>query len=364
MKALVLTGGGARGAYEAGVVKGLVDAGQTFDLVCGTSIGAINAAFYAQDELPQLETIWKSIAGKNVIEPTAEVQSIENFVTGLKDFLTIPKIVWPFHILGILRLYHAIGPLGNLSTLMSALNNENIGGVIGPGLNIDNLKRSLIVSATNVTLQTSEAFGAFAELGGLTVNNQQARFQENIPGAKLLNKDNFLKVVEASAAIPFAFPAINMNLGTTSTFQYVDGGVANNTPIGLAIAAGATDVTVVFMDPLQSVPTPQGIDNAAELAMACYSVMQQKILGDDVKLALMTNIAVAAQSADKISHASLSGKALIALREIRPASPLPVSVMSFGDQAGMNSAFDAGYADGKGGGTTIWPVPHATGTGP
>ena len=40
MKALVLSGGGARGAYEAGVACGLVAAGEQFDLVCSTSIGA------------------------------------------------------------------------------------------------------------------------------------------------------------------------------------------------------------------------------------------------------------------------------------------------------------------------------------
>jgi|GEM_PF-6126943 len=45
MKALVLSGGGARGAYEAGLVCGLANAGERFDLVCGTSIGAINASF-------------------------------------------------------------------------------------------------------------------------------------------------------------------------------------------------------------------------------------------------------------------------------------------------------------------------------
>jgi NTE family protein len=51
--ALVLSGGGARGAYEAGVVHYLRPAlppehrGARFDLLCGTRVGAINAAFLA-----------------------------------------------------------------------------------------------------------------------------------------------------------------------------------------------------------------------------------------------------------------------------------------------------------------------------
>ena len=42
--ALVLAGGGARGAYEAGVWQALTELGVEFDMVCGTSVGAINAA--------------------------------------------------------------------------------------------------------------------------------------------------------------------------------------------------------------------------------------------------------------------------------------------------------------------------------
>src|SRR6476661_9786597 len=48
---IVFSGGGARGAYEAGVVQGLVEVMQPteplFDVLCGTSVGALNAAYLA-----------------------------------------------------------------------------------------------------------------------------------------------------------------------------------------------------------------------------------------------------------------------------------------------------------------------------
>ena len=47
MRGLVLEGGGAKGAYEAGAIKALQKKKIYFDGVSGTSIGAINAAFYA-----------------------------------------------------------------------------------------------------------------------------------------------------------------------------------------------------------------------------------------------------------------------------------------------------------------------------
>ncbi len=62
MKALVLSGGGALGAFEAGAIKALHDGGSEFDLICGTSIGAINASFAAQDKIDELTALWLGIA--------------------------------------------------------------------------------------------------------------------------------------------------------------------------------------------------------------------------------------------------------------------------------------------------------------
>ena len=43
-KTLVLGGGGSKGAYQVGAYKALVELGHSFDLVVGTSIGALNGA--------------------------------------------------------------------------------------------------------------------------------------------------------------------------------------------------------------------------------------------------------------------------------------------------------------------------------
>jgi NTE family protein len=60
---LVFQGGGALGAYQAGVYQALHDAGIEPDWIIGTSIGAINAALIAgnaaKDRLPRLEDFWR-----------------------------------------------------------------------------------------------------------------------------------------------------------------------------------------------------------------------------------------------------------------------------------------------------------------
>ena len=58
---LALEGGGARGAYQIGAYKALVENGFKFDAIVGTSIGAINAAIICQGGIELLEELWNKI---------------------------------------------------------------------------------------------------------------------------------------------------------------------------------------------------------------------------------------------------------------------------------------------------------------
>ena len=58
MKGLVLEGGGAKGAYHAGAILALSENNIYFDAVVGTSIGSINAAFYALGDYKMLKDLW------------------------------------------------------------------------------------------------------------------------------------------------------------------------------------------------------------------------------------------------------------------------------------------------------------------
>src|SRR5271169_1330261 len=68
--ALVLQGGGALGAYQAGVYQALHEAGLEPDWVSGVSIGAINAAIIAgnppERRLARLQTFWQRITDRTV----------------------------------------------------------------------------------------------------------------------------------------------------------------------------------------------------------------------------------------------------------------------------------------------------------
>src|SRR5205823_13243088 len=64
--ALILTGGGAKGAYEAGAVAALAEAGLPIRLVAGSSAGALSAAMIVAGRADRLEATWRSLTREQV----------------------------------------------------------------------------------------------------------------------------------------------------------------------------------------------------------------------------------------------------------------------------------------------------------
>jgi predicted acylesterase/phospholipase RssA len=74
--ALVLSGGGARGAFQAGIICALAQRGHIADgeplrpygLVCGSSIGALNAWFVSTGQYTALRRAWATLASAHIVE--------------------------------------------------------------------------------------------------------------------------------------------------------------------------------------------------------------------------------------------------------------------------------------------------------
>ena len=65
-RALVLSGGGGRGAFQLGVLEHLEAIGWKPDIIVGTSIGSMNAAVYAVGGIRQLQSMWETIRTKDM----------------------------------------------------------------------------------------------------------------------------------------------------------------------------------------------------------------------------------------------------------------------------------------------------------
>jgi NTE family protein len=95
---LVMQGGGSLGAYECGVYKGLAQQGIKFDIVAGTSIGAINAAIIvgsnSGDSAVDLENFWLELA--ETVTPSSLPDSLRIVASSwYATFFGVPKAFAP-----------------------------------------------------------------------------------------------------------------------------------------------------------------------------------------------------------------------------------------------------------------------------
>ncbi len=88
---LVLSGGGALGAYQVGVWKALQECNLTphIRLIAGTSIGAINGALIAQGASEQLENMWREMKPGNIFQAFQSNVAIEDM--GIGDYLRLAR---------------------------------------------------------------------------------------------------------------------------------------------------------------------------------------------------------------------------------------------------------------------------------
>src|SRR5580700_11920465 len=90
-RALVLSGGGARGAYEAGVIGALAAIGAVsdgspllpYEIVCGASIGALNGWFVATGQYTKLRELWYGISGQNLMHAKPQYAALRDPESGV-----------------------------------------------------------------------------------------------------------------------------------------------------------------------------------------------------------------------------------------------------------------------------------------
>jgi len=206
-RALVLSGGGSRGAYEIGAWQALDALGVRFHAVYGTSIGALNAGLVAQGDLEKAVELWENITIRQVIGSVDEDFSIDRMISRKRD-------VVPFLLENAKHLHADITPL---EELMKKYLSE--GKVRASGM----------------------------ELGVMTVRVPQlqpvAMRLGDIPEGQLADW------LLASASCFPVFPT--RRIGGE---RYMDGGYFDNLPIDMAIADGAEEIVAVDIHPQPAHP--------------------------------------------------------------------------------------------------------------
>lgn len=235
---LILTGGGARAAYQVGVLHALAkirrecDApeGNPFPVIAGTSAGAINAAALAGDAddfdraIDKLVSIWQGFHADQVYRS----DSLGVIRTGAR-WLTMMSIGW------IIARWRKLKP-------RSLLDNAPLAGLLERMVRLERIPdlireghlKALAVSASSYTSGEHVTFyNAANEVPGW-IRSQRRAVRDHIGLPHLL----------ASSAIPFVFPAKQLPIeGETEWFG--DGSMRQAAPISPAIHLGAERILVI-----------------------------------------------------------------------------------------------------------------------
>ena len=284
--AVILSGGGAKGAYEIGILKALLTGraqmatgGESIEPIVytGTSVGAFNAAYLgsqpgqpAARTLEALEAIWRdSIASMGVRE-----NGVLRFRGNLFDMMNASRLL-DDPLLPVRRLFEdtafltrdliertewfyksSVGMPRRILELIDFsvfVATDRLRTLVGSHIELDRIRtnttQGVIVAATNWEKGEVQLFGNLPATGDF----------EGL--VELSDKIGHLAIL-ASTAIPGIFPPVEIN-----HTKYVDGGLLLNTPLAPSLSAlrvlapGDDDehvVHVIYLDPdLRDVPLDQ-----------------------------------------------------------------------------------------------------------
>ena len=206
--AIVLSGGGAKGSYQLGVWKALRKLKIKYDIVTGTSVGALNGVMMVQGDYKTALKFWSSIDYKMLFNKDFKKVKENIYLTYIKGFITEGGM-----------------DITNLETALDEVFDEN-------KFYNSNINFGIVVY--NWTEKKSET---------ITKNN--------------ISKEDIKDYIIASAT---CFPAFKMK--KIDQEKYIDGGIYDNLPINLAIDLGADKIIAVDLKAIgikQEVKQPEKI---------------------------------------------------------------------------------------------------------
>ncbi|MFQ6371244.1 patatin-like phospholipase family protein [Shewanella sp. YIC-542] len=228
--ALMLGGGGARAAYQVGVLKAIIQLyprnhGIPFNIICGTSAGAINGTSLATHAscfhlgVKKLEWVWRHLHTSRIYRAS------------------IPSVLQH---LGAMLLKGMQTDLANTDA-GSLLDNAPLRALLNELINFERIDRNIqnghltAISLDTSCYNTSQSV-SFFQAGSEMENWQRARRS----GVRTrLNTEHLM----ASAAIPMVFPSIRLGKR-----YYGDGSVHQLSPLSCPIHLGASRIMVINLE--------------------------------------------------------------------------------------------------------------------
>jgi NTE family protein len=261
---LLLGGGGIKGAYQAGVVKALLEEGFVPNVIYGVSVGALNAAFLVDRA---------SFLGK----PRREYHAALNMPIPIGGEPAKP-VDWPFIGDELVRFWTQ-----NIRSSGSVMRKKRTAVFAALLRRFNGLyDSSPLRSLVNQHLDLRRIKAAHIPISVFTVNLnswQGEYFDED--------QANLLEAIVASASLPIMFPIADLD-GRNGRAPYVDGGLRQNVPVAIALAGvGDKKPTHLVTVACQSARQPRAsIDRSymVHLLQLYADIAAEEMLRGDLKL--------------------------------------------------------------------------------
>lgn len=299
MRALVLSGGGAKGAFSAGVICQL---GQTqqglFDIYAGTSTGALLAVLALAQQYEKISYWYQNITSADLLTRRCPVTALlfSDSLYKTDKFYELLKKEMP-----------------------------------------DDLCR-LILGSERLLLLAAIDYAT----GNLTCFTNKNITLPKIECLQLRKAQELRLAIMASSAQPVFMPLVEIR-----GQQYADGGLRDVSPLKPAIAAGATEILAIDNNALATTSYPGNASKIPEILERGLDFMTTEILQNDFHYAIMINESLKAftemqRSAPLSLPNFLQGKGLLNLKIDYPPRNILGSSLDF-DKQKMRTLFQMGY---------------------
>lgn len=321
--ALVVSGGGSKGAFAVGALKYIhehVRAVDQFDVYCGTSTGALIAPLAACGELALLEQQYTTLRQNDLVK----LGAIGNLALGTS--------------------LHDATPLKNkINELMTDDRFQRLRAGAAP------------VLLATVCLQTQQL------VYWATKPTAATNYYEVMP---IANATELRRAMLASSCQPVLMQPVEVVQGAVPVRQYVDGGVRESTPLQAAIDQGVATIIAITMAPRQSPADAVKFTQAVSILERTTDLFGEDVASNDYRLARLYqqgNAYLEAVRARLLSQGVAAGTvqaafaqatnpfgstAVTTIHEIRPATKLVEGGpggLTF-DPVAMRGMVDKGFA--------------------